>query len=166
MKDVVRFGQRVSFFVPNQCGSCTNEQKFKSLKRWSYIQNWCIFWCFDIQKMISNIIAGYRSLLFPPRICENVFTFSAEAETQACFKLLNFRYFLELLLINSHRPFIYRERTHVNSKGFNEFCIRNIERHSLGRREIELAELEMPGILALRQEDFLNLSRSKFQSFF
>ena len=51
--------------------------------------------------------------------------------------------------------FIYRERTHVNSKGFNEFCIRNIERHSLGRREIELAELEMPGILALRQEDIL-----------
>jgi len=44
-----------------------------------------------------------------------------------------------------------RERTHVNSKGFNEFCIRNIERHGLGRREIELAELEMPGILALRQ---------------
>jgi len=45
-----------------------------------------------------------------------------------------------------------RERTHVNSKGFNEFCIRNIERHSLGRREIELAELEMPGILALREK--------------
>ena len=45
----------------------------------------------------------------------------------------------------------HRERNQANSKGFNEFCIRNIERHNLGRREIELAELEMPGILALRQ---------------
>ena len=45
-----------------------------------------------------------------------------------------------------------RERSHVNSRGFTEFCIRNIERHALGRREIELAELEMSGILALRQK--------------
>jgi len=45
-----------------------------------------------------------------------------------------------------------RERQHVNSNGFTEFCIRNIDRHALGRREIELAEVEMPGILALKQK--------------
>ena len=45
-----------------------------------------------------------------------------------------------------------RERTHVNSQGFSEFCIRNIERHELGRREIDLAEMEMTGILAFRQK--------------
>lgn len=44
-----------------------------------------------------------------------------------------------------------RERSHVNSTGFTEFCVRNIERHPMGRREIELAEMEMQGILALRQ---------------
>ena len=48
--------------------------------------------------------------------------------------------------------YIFRERQHVNSNGFTEFCIRNIDRHALGRREIELAEVEMPGILALKQK--------------
>ena len=45
-----------------------------------------------------------------------------------------------------------RERTHVISRGFSEFCIRNIERHELGRREIDLAEMEMTGILAFKQK--------------
>ena len=47
---------------------------------------------------------------------------------------------------------LYRERTHTNSSGFTEFCVRNIDRHAMGRREIELAESEMPGILALKQK--------------
>ena len=45
-----------------------------------------------------------------------------------------------------------RERPQVNSQGFSEFCVRNIERHELGRREIDLAEMEMTGILAFRQK--------------
>ena len=107
--------------------------------------------------MVSNIITDYLSFLdYSLESAKKYLHFlsSAKDETQeACFKFLNLQVFLGK--VSNHRPFIYRERTHVNSKGFNEFCIRNIERHSLGRREIELAELEMPGILALRQEDIL-----------
>jgi adenosylhomocysteinase len=45
-----------------------------------------------------------------------------------------------------------RERIQKNSKGFSEFCVRRIEQASYGRREIEIAEQEMPGIMALRKK--------------
>lgn len=40
--------------------------------------------------------------------------------------------------------------TQVNSKGFNDFCVRNINSAKMGRHEIEFAEGEMPGIMTLR----------------
>ncbi|KAG8238593.1 hypothetical protein J437_LFUL018302 [Ladona fulva] len=43
-----------------------------------------------------------------------------------------------------------REKIQKNSKGFSDFCVRNINQHAFGRREIEIAEQEMPGIMALR----------------
>lgn len=39
-----------------------------------------------------------------------------------------------------------------NSKGYADFCVRNIKQHSFGRHEIEIAEQEMPGIMALRKQ--------------
>lgn len=33
-----------------------------------------------------------------------------------------------------------REKIQSNSKGFNDFCVRNINQHAFGRREIEIAE--------------------------
>lgn len=33
-----------------------------------------------------------------------------------------------------------REKIHINSKGFSDFCVKNIEQHLAGRREIEIAE--------------------------
>ena len=36
--------------------------------------------------------------------------------------------------------------------GFKDFCVRRIEQASYGRREIEIAEQEMPGIMALRNK--------------
>merc|ERR1711992_466072 len=45
-----------------------------------------------------------------------------------------------------------RERIQKNSKGFSEFCVKRIEQHTYGRREIEIAEQEMPGIMALRNK--------------
>eukprot|EP00095_Tigriopus_kingsejongensis_P008462 snap_masked-scaffold18_size714446-processed-gene-3.6 protein:Tk08462 transcript:snap_masked-scaffold18_size714446-processed-gene-3.6-mRNA-1 annotation:"hypothetical protein SINV_08970" len=45
-----------------------------------------------------------------------------------------------------------REKTQQNSKGFSDFCVRRIEQASYGRREIEIAEQEMPGIMALRNK--------------
>eukprot|EP00094_Tigriopus_californicus_P009289 TCALIF_08955-PB protein Name:"Similar to AHCYL2 Putative adenosylhomocysteinase 3 (Homo sapiens)" AED:0.20 eAED:0.21 QI:250/0.77/0.8/1/1/1/10/349/585 len=45
-----------------------------------------------------------------------------------------------------------REKTQKNSKGFTDFCVRRIEQASYGRREIEIAEQEMPGIMALRNK--------------
>lgn len=33
-----------------------------------------------------------------------------------------------------------REKIQKNSKGFSDFCVRNINQHSFGRREIEIAE--------------------------
>ncbi|XP_077299384.1 adenosylhomocysteinase-like 1 isoform X2 [Arctopsyche grandis] len=43
-----------------------------------------------------------------------------------------------------------REKQQKNSKDFSDFCVRNINQHAFGRREIEIAEQEMPGIVALR----------------
>ncbi|KAI5726384.1 hypothetical protein M8J76_001683 [Diaphorina citri] len=44
-----------------------------------------------------------------------------------------------------------REKSQTNSTGFSDFCVRNINQHAFGRREIEIAEQEMPGIMALRK---------------
>ena len=44
-----------------------------------------------------------------------------------------------------------REKMQKTDKGFTDFCVRNIEQHAFGRREIEIAEQEMPGIMALRK---------------
>lgn len=33
-----------------------------------------------------------------------------------------------------------REKIQKNSKGFSDFCVRNINQHSFGRREIDIAE--------------------------
>ncbi|GLH11646.1 Adenosylhomocysteinase [Gryllus bimaculatus] len=44
-----------------------------------------------------------------------------------------------------------RDKEQKNSNGFSDFCVRNINQHAFGRREIEIAEQEMPGIMALRK---------------
>ncbi|XP_076304064.1 adenosylhomocysteinase-like 1 isoform X1 [Tachypleus tridentatus] len=44
-----------------------------------------------------------------------------------------------------------REKVQNNSKGFSDFCIKNIGQAAFGRREVEIAEQEMPGIVALRK---------------
>ncbi|EDW78738.1 uncharacterized protein Dwil_GK12540 [Drosophila willistoni] len=45
-----------------------------------------------------------------------------------------------------------REKVQKNTKGSSDFCVRNITaQHAFGRREIEIAEQEMPGIMALRK---------------
>ncbi|XP_045123246.1 adenosylhomocysteinase-like 1 isoform X1 [Portunus trituberculatus] len=44
-----------------------------------------------------------------------------------------------------------REKSQRNSKGSTDFCVKNISQSAFGRREIEIAEQEMPGIVALRK---------------
>lgn len=44
-----------------------------------------------------------------------------------------------------------REKHQANSKGFKDFCVRNIRQANFGRREIEIAEQEMPGLMSLRK---------------
>uniref|UniRef100_A0A1B6DFP7 Adenosylhomocysteinase n=1 Tax=Clastoptera arizonana TaxID=38151 RepID=A0A1B6DFP7_9HEMI len=45
-----------------------------------------------------------------------------------------------------------REKIQKATKSnFSDFCVRNINKHGFGRREIEIAEQEMPGIMALRK---------------
>ncbi|XP_071533627.1 adenosylhomocysteinase-like 1 isoform X2 [Panulirus ornatus] len=44
-----------------------------------------------------------------------------------------------------------REKNQKNSKGSTDFCVKNISQSAFGRREIEIAEQEMPGIMALRK---------------
>ncbi|XP_054163690.1 S-adenosylhomocysteine hydrolase-like protein 1 isoform X1 [Oppia nitens] len=43
-----------------------------------------------------------------------------------------------------------REKKQQSSKGFTDFCVKNISQSSFGRREIEVAEKEMSGLMALR----------------
>merc|ERR1712051_1044379 len=45
-----------------------------------------------------------------------------------------------------------RDKDQKNSKGEKDFCVRKIEQLTYGRREIEIAEQEMPGIMALRKK--------------
>jgi len=45
-----------------------------------------------------------------------------------------------------------REIIQRNGAGSTDFCVRRIQQHSYGRREIEIAEQEMPGIMALRHK--------------
>merc|ERR1711884_315935 len=45
-----------------------------------------------------------------------------------------------------------REKIQSNSKGNSDFCVRRVAQASYGRREIEIAEQEMPGIMALRKK--------------
>lgn len=51
------------------------------------------------------------------------------------------------LTLHVRRPILIR----VLFAGFTDFCIKNINLHAFGRREIEIAEQEMPGIMALRK---------------
>ncbi|KAG8196870.1 hypothetical protein JTE90_027582 [Oedothorax gibbosus] len=44
-----------------------------------------------------------------------------------------------------------KEKHQVNSAGFSDFCVKSIKQAAFGRREIEIAEQEMPGIIDLRQ---------------
>ncbi|CAF3409965.1 unnamed protein product [Rotaria socialis] len=44
-----------------------------------------------------------------------------------------------------------RELEHKNQAGFTDFAVRRIKHAQYGRREIEIAEQEMPGLMALRR---------------
>ncbi|XP_076062079.1 adenosylhomocysteinase-like 1 isoform X5 [Oratosquilla oratoria] len=44
-----------------------------------------------------------------------------------------------------------REKSQKNSGTFTDFCVKKISQCAFGRREIEIAEQEMPGIMALRK---------------
>ncbi|KAI8119593.1 putative adenosylhomocysteinase 2 [Lucilia cuprina] len=45
-----------------------------------------------------------------------------------------------------------RDKKQRNSSGFSDFCVKNLaSQHAFGRREIEIAEQEMPGIMTLRK---------------
>ncbi|RWS04180.1 putative adenosylhomocysteinase 3-like protein, partial [Dinothrombium tinctorium] len=44
-----------------------------------------------------------------------------------------------------------REKAQKASNGFSDFCVKNIAQAPYGRKEIEIAEQEMPGLMALRE---------------
>ena len=44
-----------------------------------------------------------------------------------------------------------RDKVQRTSKGFTDFCVKNISQAPYGRKEIEMAEQEMPGLIALRK---------------
>ncbi|XP_068168683.1 S-adenosylhomocysteine hydrolase-like protein 1 isoform X2 [Antennarius striatus] len=44
-----------------------------------------------------------------------------------------------------------RDKRQQNSKGFSDFCVKNITQAAFGRREIEIAEQEMPALMFLRK---------------
>ena len=53
-----------------------------------------------------------------------------------------------MIIFNTY--FVFRLQQ-LNSKGFSDFCIRNIKHAEFGRREIEIAEQEMPALMDLRR---------------
>ncbi|XP_030856429.1 S-adenosylhomocysteine hydrolase-like protein 1 isoform X2 [Strongylocentrotus purpuratus] len=45
-----------------------------------------------------------------------------------------------------------RQKEQKNSKGSSDFCVKNIKKAAFGRREIQIAEQEMPGLMLLRSK--------------
>ena len=43
-----------------------------------------------------------------------------------------------------------KDKNQESSSGFKDFCVRNIRYDKVGRREIEIAEQEMPALMSLR----------------
>ena len=44
-----------------------------------------------------------------------------------------------------------RQKEQVNKNNFTDFCVKNIEIWEIGRKEIDIAEQEMPGLMSLRR---------------
>ena len=44
-----------------------------------------------------------------------------------------------------------RDKEQVNKNSFTDFCVKNIDHAELGRKEIQIAEQEMPGLMSLRR---------------
>lgn len=44
-----------------------------------------------------------------------------------------------------------KDKLQKNSQGFSDFCIKNIKQADFGRREIEIAQQEMPALMVLRK---------------
>uniref|UniRef100_A0A8C4EJ90 S-adenosyl-L-homocysteine hydrolase NAD binding domain-containing protein n=1 Tax=Dicentrarchus labrax TaxID=13489 RepID=A0A8C4EJ90_DICLA len=44
-----------------------------------------------------------------------------------------------------------RDKLQKNSKGLSDFCVKNIKQAEFGRREIEIAQQEMPALMVLRK---------------
>src|SRR5690348_11364661 len=44
-----------------------------------------------------------------------------------------------------------RDKQQRNSSGFSDFCVKDINEAAFGRKEIGIAEQEMPGLIALRK---------------
>ena len=42
------------------------------------------------------------------------------------------------------------DKRETSTSGFGDFCVRNIRYAQIGRREIEIAEQEMPALMSLR----------------
>ena len=73
--------------------------------------------------------------------------------TYSYYYLPNFdSYLLNIFLFSWYLGDSPRDKDQKNSKGEKDFCVRKIEQHTYGRREIEIAEQEMPGIMALRKK--------------
>ncbi|XP_050538298.1 S-adenosylhomocysteine hydrolase-like protein 1 [Daktulosphaira vitifoliae] len=47
-----------------------------------------------------------------------------------------------------------RSKNQQNSLGFSDFCVKDLRLHGYGRREIDLAEQEMLGLIALKKQTF------------
>ncbi|KAM9753974.1 S-adenosylhomocysteine hydrolase-like protein 1 isoform 1-T1 [Menidia menidia] len=52
---------------------------------------------------------------------------------------------------NSEGELSPQDKLQKNSKGQSDFCIKNIKQAEFGRREIEIAQQEMPGLMILRK---------------
>ena len=105
-----------------------------------------------------NLLAQKRNIVADLRRLQ-VKTVSVLDHTQVLRKLIDFtkisqklRFSFFLGSSSDEDGVSPREKIQKNSKGESDFCVRKIEQHTYGRREIEIAEQEMPGIMALRNK--------------
>ena len=112
---------------------------------------------------LPNLLAQKRNIVADLRRPQ-VKTVSVLDHTQVLRKLIDFTeisqkiaiFFFFLGSSSDEDGVSPREKIQKNSKGESDFCVRKIEQHTYGRREIEIAEQEMPGIMALRNKAKVN----------
>uniref|UniRef100_A0AAR2INP4 adenosylhomocysteinase n=1 Tax=Pygocentrus nattereri TaxID=42514 RepID=A0AAR2INP4_PYGNA len=106
--------------------------------------------CLNIQYFYHNACSWFQKIGF----CGIRFLISVMHKTDVftdCYCIVILHFFLVHTQESLEDEVSPRNKEQKNSDGSKDFCIKNIHQAAFGRREIEIAELEMPALMILRK---------------